>query len=137
MLRGVRLKRRVVLVISTLLWSKPFVNLLGWAFAPGPMAFASGAAGLYNTFSGADGLIDHANAIWDDPNSSAGDLAKATYQLILKPAVAMVVAPVVRATDVAIKINPKVLEAEAKAAETGMEHGLQEVKHCIHTKRRE
>ena len=105
--------------------SRPFVgaaNLLGWTFAPGPMAFASGAAGLYNTFSGADGLIDHANAVWDDPNSSAGDLAKATYPLILKPAVdaAMVAAPVVRAADVAIKINPKVLEAEAKAAETGM-----------------
>lgn len=34
--------------------SKPFVgaaNLLGWTFAPGPMAFASGATGLYNTFS--------------------------------------------------------------------------------------
>lgn len=33
--------------------SRPFIgaaNLLGWAFAPGPMAFASGATGLYNTF---------------------------------------------------------------------------------------
>lgn len=110
--------------------SKPFVgaaNLLGWAFASGPMAFASGTAGLYNTFSGADGLIGHANTIWSNPNSSAGDLAKATYQLILKPAVdaAMVAAPVVRAADMAIKINPKVLEAEAKAAETGMQHGVQ------------
>ena len=85
------------------------------------MAFASGATGLYNTFSGADGLVDHANAVWDDPNSSAGDLAKATYQLILKPAVDA--APVVRAADGAI--NPKVLEAEAKAAETGMQHGAQ------------
>lgn len=37
----------------------------------------------------------------------------------------MVAAPVVRAADVAIKINPKVLEAEAKAAETGMQHGAQ------------
>lgn len=105
--------------------SRPFVdaaNLLGWAFAPGPMAFASGAAGLYNTFSGADDLIDHANTVWNNPNSSAGDLAKATYQLTLKPAVdaAMVVAPVVKAADVAIKINPKVLEAESKAVETGM-----------------
>lgn len=88
------------------------------------MAFASGATGLYNTFSGADGLVDHANAVWDDPNSSAGDLAKATYQLILKPAVA---APVVRAADGAIKINSKVLEAEAKAVETGMQHRLQKV----------
>lgn len=46
--------------------SKPFVgaaNLLGWTFAPGPMAFASGATGLYNTFSGADGLADHANTV--------------------------------------------------------------------------
>lgn len=110
--------------------SRPFVgaaNLLGWVFAPGPMAFASGAAGLYNTFSGADGLVDHTNAVWDDPNSSVGDLAKVTYPLILKPAVdaAMVAAPVVRATDGAIKINSKVLEAEAKAAETGMQHGVQ------------
>lgn len=105
--------------------SKPFIgaaNLLGWAFAPGPMAFASGATGLYNTFSGANGLVDHANAVWDDPNSSAGDLAKVTYPLILKSAVnaAMVATPVVRAADGAIKINYKVLEAEAKAAETGM-----------------
>ena len=105
--------------------SRPFVgaaNVLGWAFAPGPMAFASGATGLYNTFSGADGLIDHANAVWNNPNSSASDLAKATYPLILKPAVdaAMAAAPVVRATDGAIKINSKVLEAEAKASETGM-----------------
>lgn len=33
--------------------SRPFVdaaNLLGWAFAPGPMAFATGVTGLYNTF---------------------------------------------------------------------------------------
>ena len=108
--------------------SKPFVgaaNLLGWTFAPGSMAFASGAAGLYNTFSGADGLIDHANTVWSNPNSSAGDLAKATYPIILKSAVdaAMVAAPVVRAADGAIKINPKVLEAEAKASETGMQHG--------------
>ena len=128
MLKGARLKRSVELVILMLLWREEanhFVgaaNLLGWTFAPGPMAFASGAAGLYNTFSGADGLIDHANTVWSNPNSSAGDLAKATYPLILKPAVdaAMVAAPVVRAADVAMKINPKVLEAEAKAAETGI-----------------
>lgn len=113
--------------------SRPFVdaaNLLGWTFAPGPMTFASGAAGLYNTFSGADGLVDHANAVWDDPNSSAGDLAKATYQLILKPAVdaAMVAAPVIKVADATIgtmKVNPRVLEAQAKAAETGMQHGAQ------------
>lgn len=98
--------------------SRPFVsaaNLLGWAFAPGPMAFASGATGLYNTFSGADGLIDHANAVWNNPNSSAGDLVKATYPLILKPAVdaAMAAAPVVRAADATIgtmKASPRVLE---------------------------
>lgn len=109
--------------------SRSFVdaaNLLGWAFAPGPMAFASGATRLYNTFSGADGLIDHANAVWDDPNSSAGDLAKATYPLILKPAVdaAMVATPVVRAVAIGA-MNPGVLEAQAKAAETGMQHGAQ------------
>ena len=108
--------------------SKPFVgaaNLFGWTFAPGPMVFTTGATGLYNTFSGADGLIDHANAVWNNPNSSASDLAKATYPLILKPAVdaAMAAAPVVRAADGAIKINSKVLEAEAKASETGMQHG--------------
>ena len=93
--------------------SKPFVgaaNLLGWTFASGPMAFASGATGLYNTFSGADGLVDHANAIWDDPNSSASDLAKASYPLVLKPAAgaAMVAAPVGRAADGAIKIKSEV-----------------------------
>ena len=112
--------------------SRPFVgaaNLLGWAFAPGPMAFASGAAGLYNTFSGADGLIDHANAVWNNPNSSAGDLAKATYPLILKPAVdaAMAAAPVVRAAAIGT-MNPGVLEAQAKAAETGIQHGAQTTK---------
>lgn len=109
--------------------SRPFVgaaNLLGWTFAPGPMAFATGASGLYNTFSGADGLADRANAVWSDPNSSAGDLAKATYPLILKPAVdaAMVAAPVVRVAAVGT-MKPGVLEAEAKAAETGIQHGAQ------------
>ena len=109
--------------------SKPFLdaaNLLGWTFAPGPMAFASGATGLYDTFSGADGLIDHANAVWNNTNSSAGDLAKATYPLILKPAVdaAMAAAPVVRAAAIGT-MNSGVLEAEAKAAETGMQHGAQ------------
>lgn len=112
--------------------SRPFVgaaNLLGWTFAPGPMAFASGATGLYNTFSGADGLIDHANAVWNNPNSSADDLAKATYPLILKPAVdaAMAAAPVVRAAAIGT-MNPGVLEAEAKASETGMQHGAQTIK---------
>ena len=107
--------------------SRPFVdaaNLLGWTFAPGPMAFASGATGLYNTFSGADGLIDHANAVWNNPNSSVGDLAKATYPLILKPAVdaAMAAAPIVRAAAIGT-MNSGVLEAEAKASETGMQHG--------------
>lgn len=110
--------------------SKPFVgaaNLLGWTFAPGPMAFASGATGLYNTFSGADGLVDHANTVWNNPNSSAGDLAKAIYPLILKPAfdAAMVAAPVVKVADGTMKINPRILEAEAKVAETGMQHGAQ------------
>lgn len=104
--------------------SRPFVgaaNLLGWTFAPGPMAFATGATGLYNTFSGADGLVDYANTVWSNPNSSAGDLAKVTYPLILKPAVdaAMVAAPVVRAAAIGT-MNPGALEAEAKAAETGM-----------------
>ena len=112
--------------------SRPFVdaaNLLSWTFAPGPMAFASGAAGLYNTFSGADGLIDHANAVWNNPNSSAGDLAKATYPLILKPAIdaAMASAPIVRAAAIGT-MNPGVLEAEAKASETGMQHGAQTTK---------
>ena len=112
--------------------SRPFVgaaNLLGWAFAPGPMAFASGATGLYNTFSGVDGLIDHTNTVWNNPNSSAGDLAKATYPLILKPAVdaAMAAAPVVRAAAI-VTMNPGVLEAEAKALETGMQHGSQTTK---------
>jgi hypothetical protein len=79
------------------------------------MAFASGATGLYNTFSGADGLVDHANAVWDDPNSSAGDLAKATYQLILKPAVDAATVPIVRAAAIGT-MNPGALEA----AETGM-----------------
>ena len=113
-------------------WSRPFVgaaNLLGWAFVPGPMAFASGATGLYNTFSGADGLIDHANAVWNNPNSSAGDLAKVTYPLILKPAVdaAIAAAPVVRAAAIGT-MNPGVLETEAKASETGMQHGAQTTK---------
>lgn len=105
--------------------SRPFVgaaNLLGWTFAPGPMAFATDASGLYNTFSGADGLADRANAVWSDPNSSAGDLAKATYPLILKHAVdaAMVAAPVVRVAAIGT-MKPGVLEA----AETGIQHGVQ------------
>lgn len=114
--------------------SKPFVdaaNLLGWTFASGPMAFASGATGLYNTFSGADGLIYHANAVWNNPNSSAGNLAKATYPLILKPAVdaAMVAAPVIKVAAIGtMKANPGVLEAQAKAAETGMQHRAQTTK---------
>ena len=112
--------------------SRPFVdaaNLLSWTFAPGPMAFASGAAGLYNTFSRADGLINHANAVWNNPNSSAGDLAKATYPLILNPAIdaAMASAPIVRAAAIGT-MNPGVLEAEAKASETGMQHGAQTTK---------
>lgn len=76
------------------------------------MAFATGASGLYNTFSGAD----RANAVWSDPNSSAGDLAKATYPLILKPAVdaAMVAAPVIRVAAIGT-MKPGILEA----AETG------------------
>lgn len=85
------------------------------------MAFASGATGLYNTFSGAD----HANTVWNNPNSSAGDLAKATYPLILKPA--FDAAPVVKVADGTMKINPRILEAEAKVAETGMQHRLQKV----------
>ena len=115
---------------------KPFVgaaNLLGWTFAPGPIAFASGATGLYNTFSGADGLVDHANEVWDDTNSSSGDLAKATYPVVFKTALdaAMVAAPVIKVADATIgtmKINPGVLEAQAKAAETGMQHGAQTTK---------
>lgn len=50
--------------------SRPFVDA---AVGLSHQAFASGATGLYNTFSGADGLVDHANAVWDDPNSSAGE----------------------------------------------------------------
>ena len=116
--------------------SRSFVgaaNFLGWAFALGPMPFAPGPTGLYNTFSGADGLIDHANAVWNNPNSSAGDLAKATYPLILKPAVdaAMAAAPVIKVADATIgtmKASPGVLEAQAKASETGMQHGAQTTK---------
>ena len=93
------------------------------------MAFASGATGLYNTFSGADGLVDHANAVWDDTNSSSGDLAKATYPVVFKTALdaAMVAAPVVRAAAIGT-MNPGVLEAEAKASETGIQHGAQTTK---------
>lgn len=108
--------------------SRPFVdaaNLLGWAFAPGPIAFASSATGLYNTFSGAD---DNVNAVWNDPNASAGDLVKATYPVVFKTALdaAMVAAPVIKVAAIGtIKANPGVLEAQAKAAETGMQHGAQ------------
>lgn len=108
--------------------SKPFVgaaNLIGWAFVPGPMAFASGATGLYNTIFSAD---DNVNAVWNDPNASAGDLAKATYPIVFKTALdaAMVAAPVIKvATIGTMKANPGVLEAQAKAAETGMQHGAQ------------
>lgn len=108
--------------------SRPFVsaaNLLGWTFAPGPMAFASGATGLYNTISSAD---DNVNAVWNDPNSSAGDLAKATYPVVFKTALdaAMVAAPVIKVAAIGtMKANPGVLEAQAKAAETGMQHGVQ------------
>ena len=110
--------------------SKPFVgaaNLLGWTFAPGPMAFASGAAGLYNTLSSTDNNI---NAVWNNPNASAGSLAKATYPVVFKTALnaAMVAAPIVKVADATIgtmKANSGVLEAQAKAAETGMQHGAQ------------
>lgn len=108
--------------------SKPFIgaaNLLGWTFAPGPMAFASGAAGLYNTISIAD---DNVNAVWNDPNLSASDLAKATYPVVFKTALdaAMVAAPVIKVAAIGtMKTSPGVLEAQAKAAETGMQHGAQ------------
>lgn len=108
--------------------SRPFVgaaNLLGWAFAPGPMAFATGSAGLYNTISSAD---DNVNAVWNDPNASAGDLAKATYPVVFKTALdaAMVAAPVIKVAAIGtMKANPVVLEAQAKAAETGVQHGAQ------------
>lgn len=108
--------------------SRPFVgvaNLLGWTFAPGPMAFASGATGLYNTISSAD---DNVNAVQNDPNASAGDLAKATYPVVFKTVLdaAMVAAPVIKvATIGTMKANPGALETEAKAAETGMQHGAQ------------
>lgn len=111
--------------------SKPFIgaaNLLGWAFAPGLMAFASGATGLYNTISSAD---DNVNAVWNDPNASAGDLAKATYSVVFKTALdaAIVAAPVIKITAIGtMKANPGVLESEAKALETGMQHGAQTTK---------
>ena len=113
--------------------SKPFVgaaNLLGWTFAPGPMAFVTGAAGLYNTISSAD---DNVNAVWNDPNSSAGDITKATYPVVFKTALdaAMVAAPVIKVADATIgtmKASPGVLEAQAKASETGMQHGAQTAK---------
>lgn len=94
--------------------SRPFVgatNLLGWAFAPGPMAFATGSAGLYNTISSAD---DNVNAVWNNPNASAGDLAKATYPVVFKTALdaAMVAAPVIKVAAIGtMKANPGVLEA--------------------------
>lgn len=96
--------------------SKPFVgaaNLLGWTFAPGPMAFASGATGLYNTLSSTDNNI---NAVWNDPNASAGSLAKATYPVVFKTALnaAMVAAPIVKVADATIgtmKANSGVLES--------------------------
>lgn len=127
--------------------SRPFVgaaNLLGWAFAPEAMAFASGTTGLYNTFSGAYGLIDHANAVQNNPNSSAGDIAKATYPVVLKPAldVAMVTIPGAKVVDAAlntnkayavsraIEANPKVLKAQARAVESGMQHGAQTSKNA-------
>lgn len=111
--------------------SKPFAgaaNLLSWAFAPGPMAFASGATGLYNTISSAD---DNVNSVWNDPNASAGDLAKATYPVVFKTALdaAMVAAPVIKVAAIGtMKANHGVLEAQAKAAETGMQHGAQTIK---------
>lgn len=37
----------------------------------------------------------------------------------------MVAAPVVKVVDGTMKINPRILEAEAKVAETGMQHGAQ------------
>lgn len=94
--------------------SKPFVgaaNLLGWTFAPGPMAFASGATGLYNIISSAD---DNVNAVWNDPDASANDLAKATYPVVFKTALdaAMVAAPVIKVAAIGImKANTGVLEA--------------------------
>lgn len=112
-------------------WSRPFVgvaNLLGWAFAPGPMAFATGSAGLYNTIYSTD---DNVNAVWNDPNASAGDLAKATYPVVFKTALdaAMVAAPVIKVAAIGtMKANPGVLEAQAKAAETGIQHGAQTIK---------
>ena len=111
--------------------SRPFVgaaNLLGWAFAPGPMAFATGSAGLYNTISSAD---DNVSAVWNDPNASAGELAKATYPVVFKTELdaAMVAAPIIKVAAIGtMKANPGVLEAQAKAAETGMQHGAQTTK---------
>lgn len=124
--------------------SAPFVgaaNLLGWTFAPQAMAFASGATGLYNTFSGADGIMDNANAVWSDPNSSPGDIAKATYTAVLKPAldVAMVAGPTVKVVSNiskpytlsrAIEVNPEALEAQARTAESGVQHGAQTTKNA-------
>ena len=94
--------------------NRPFVgaaNLLSWAFAPGHMAFATGSAGLYNTISSAD---DNVNAVWNDPNASTGDLAKATYPVVFKTALdaAMIAAPVIKvATIGTMKANPGVLES--------------------------
>lgn len=94
--------------------NKPFVgaaNLLGWTFAPCPMAFATGSAGLYNTISSTD---DNVNVVWNDPNASAGNLAKATYPVVFKTALdaAMVAAPVIKVAAIGtMKANHGVLEA--------------------------
>lgn len=127
--------------------SVPFVeaaNLLGWTFAPGPMAFASGVTGLHNTFSGADGLMDYTNAVWSDSNATPADIAKATYPVVLKPAldVAMAAVPAAKAANAvlntnkayalsrAMEVSPEALEAQARAAESGVYGGAQTTKNA-------
>lgn len=119
-----RRKIEAARVISTLLWREEASHLSVLSIClvgPGPMAFTTGATGLYNTISSAD---DNVNAVWNDPNASAGDLAKATYPVVFKTALdaAMVAAPVIKVASIGTtKANSGV--AQAKAAETGMQHG--------------
>lgn len=82
--------------------SVPFRHIaegLGFAAAPVLMGLASGSVGLYNTFSGNDGLLDGARRAWSNPVLSGWDKVKASAPLAFKTAlnVAMVSPAVSRA----------------------------------------
>mgnify|MGYP007002638886 CR=1 FL=1 len=72
---------------------------LGFAAAPVLMGLASGSVGLYNTFSGNDGLLDGTRRAWSNPVLSGWDKVKASAPLAFKTAlnVAMVSPAVSRA----------------------------------------